>query len=231
MDPSGAVAAGPDPVSRWAVGGSPHGAQRDVLADPLWSRGAGRMTRNRAASPTRRAGSRRAGRVGRAGKPSAGPGAGRRARFTWPLTTVPADLAGHQCRAASRQPRATAGAGRDPDPPPRTRPAPDPTRPGCWATRPTPAARSAPTCVNAGSRRPSPEPAAQKNNRLRRGSEDGRPPRFDREVDRQRKVVERAINKLKAHRAVVTRYDKRDYTFSGTIDLASIRVWLRDPVP
>jgi len=29
----------------------------------------------------------------------------------------------------------------------------------------------------------------------------------------------------------VTRYDKRDYTFRGTIDLASIRIWLRDPVP
>jgi len=25
-------------------------------------------------------------------------------------------------------------------------------------------------------------------------------------------------------------YDKRDYTFRGTIDLASIRIWLRDPV-
>ncbi len=35
---------------------------------------------------------------------------------------------------------------------------------------------------------------------------------------------------LKAHRAVATRYDKRDYTFRGTIDLASIRIWLRDPV-
>ena len=31
--------------------------------------------------------------------------------------------------------------------------------------------------------------------------------------------------------AVATRYDKRDYTFRGTIDLASIRIWLRDPVP
>ena len=58
----------------------------------------------------------------------------------------------------------------------------------------------------------------------------GRPPRFDSGISKQRNVVERAINKLKAHRAVATRYDC-DYTFRGTIDLASIRIWLRDPVP
>jgi transposase len=42
--------------------------------------------------------------------------------------------------------------------------------------------------------------------------------------------VERAINKLRATRAVATRYDKRDFVYRGTIDAASIRIWPRDPV-
>jgi transposase len=76
-----------------------------------------------------------------------------------------------------------------------------------------------------------PEPADQQNNRSRRGSKGGRPPGFDAERYKQRNVVERAINKLKGSRAIATRYDKRDFTFRGTIDIATIRIWLRDPVP
>jgi hypothetical protein len=37
-------------------------------------------------------------------------------------------------------------------------------------------------------------------------------------------VVERVINKLEGHRAVAIQYDKRDYIFRGTIDIASIRI-------
>jgi transposase len=58
----------------------------------------------------------------------------------------------------------------------------------------------------------------------------GRPPGFDASRCKQRNTLERCLSKLKGHRAVATRYDKRDYIYRGTIDVASIRIWLRDPV-
>ena len=76
-----------------------------------------------------------------------------------------------------------------------------------------------------------PEPADQAANRLKRGSKGGRPPAFDPVAYKQRNTVDRAIGKLRQHRAVATRFDKRDYVWRGTIDVATIRIWLRDPVP
>ena len=75
-----------------------------------------------------------------------------------------------------------------------------------------------------------PEPADQQANRARRGRRGGRPPTFDPLRYKQRNVVERCVNKLKAFRAVASRYDKREYMYAGTVDVASIRIWLRDPV-
>ena len=46
-------------------------------------------------------------------------------------------------------------------------------------------------------------------------------------VYRRRNAVERFFNKLKHFRAVATRYDKRDDNFLASIQLASIRIWLR----
>ena len=76
-----------------------------------------------------------------------------------------------------------------------------------------------------------PEPADQIRNRKNRGRQGGRPPAFDKTIYAQRNTVERAINKLRQNRAVATRYDKRDFVWRGTIDVAAIRIWLRDPVP
>ncbi|MGP3919183.1 transposase [Nonomuraea sp. 10N515B] len=70
----------------------------------------------------------------------------------------------------------------------------------------------------------------QEVNRLKKGSKGGRPPGFDAERYRERNSAERCINKLKGHRAVALRTDKRQLIYEGTFDVASIRIWLRDPV-
>jgi transposase len=75
-----------------------------------------------------------------------------------------------------------------------------------------------------------PEPADQARHRLRRGSAGGRPPAFDPIAYKDRNTVERAFNQLRQHRAVATRFDKRDFVWRGTIDVASIRIWLRHPM-
>lgn len=49
----------------------------------------------------------------------------------------------------------------------------------------------------------------------------------DRHAYKARNRVERFFNKLKHFRAVATRYDKRDDNFLASIQLASIRIWLR----
>ena len=36
---------------------------------------------------------------------------------------------------------------------------------------------------------------------------------------------------LRQFRAVATRYDERDFMYQATVDVASIWIWLRDPVP
>jgi transposase len=74
-----------------------------------------------------------------------------------------------------------------------------------------------------------PEPADQIDHRHRRGSKGGRPPKYDATIYRDRNTIERTINKLRAYRAVAMRTDKRDFVYRGTIDVATIRIWLRNP--
>ena len=71
----------------------------------------------------------------------------------------------------------------------------------------------------------------QKRHRRDRGRAGGLLPAFHASWYKKRNTVERCFAKLKQFRAVATRYDKRERIYQGTIDVASISIWLRDPVP
>ncbi|MFF0746718.1 transposase [Streptomyces sp. NPDC004111] len=70
-----------------------------------------------------------------------------------------------------------------------------------------------------------PEEADQAANRVRRGRAGGWPPGFDKGRHKKCNTVERAINKLKAFRAVATRFDKRGYVYLGTVTAVALIVW------
>ncbi|MCI4145762.1 IS5 family transposase [Streptomyces sp. MMS20-AI2-20] len=70
-----------------------------------------------------------------------------------------------------------------------------------------------------------PERSDQVRNRLRRGSQGGRPPAFDRETYKRRNVVERCFNRLKQWRGIATRYDKTAESYQAAVTLASLLMW------
>ncbi|MGI5262316.1 IS5 family transposase [Streptomyces angustmyceticus] len=72
-----------------------------------------------------------------------------------------------------------------------------------------------------------PQPSDQIGHRLRRGRRGGRPPRFDREVYKQRNTVERCINRLKQWRGLATRTDKLAIAYEAALHLAGILIWAR----
>ncbi|MFF0699965.1 IS5 family transposase [Streptomyces tendae] len=70
-----------------------------------------------------------------------------------------------------------------------------------------------------------PIPADQQGHRLRRGSQGGRPPAFDRENYKQRNTVERCINRLKQWRGIATRYEKTATIYLAGLHIAGIFLW------
>ncbi|GAA3487872.1 IS5 family transposase [Streptomyces cremeus] len=72
-----------------------------------------------------------------------------------------------------------------------------------------------------------PEKTDSQAARLRKGSRGGLPPGFDEDRYKKRNTIERAINRLKQHRTVATRYGKRGYVYLGTATAATLVIWLR----
>ncbi|MGW0936046.1 IS5 family transposase [Streptomyces sp. NPDC002666] len=72
-----------------------------------------------------------------------------------------------------------------------------------------------------------PERADQIRNRLRLECRGGRPPAFDKQLYKQRNVVERCFNRLKQWRGIATRYDKTAESYQAAVTLALLLMWAR----
>ncbi|QIK09755.1 transposase [Streptomyces sp. ID38640] len=70
-----------------------------------------------------------------------------------------------------------------------------------------------------------PERADQIRNRIRRGSRGGHPPAFDKQLYKQRNVVERCFNRLKQWRGITMGYDKTAESYQAAVTLASLLMW------
>jgi transposase len=63
--------------------------------------------------------------------------------------------------------------------------------------------------------------------RQKKGHRGGCPCAYDKEIHRQRNLMERCVLRLKQFRRVATRYDKRASSYLAFVTLAAIMIWLR----
>lgn len=70
-----------------------------------------------------------------------------------------------------------------------------------------------------------PHPGRPAEPRLRRGSQGGRPPAFDRDAYTQRNTAERCINRLKQWRGIATRCEKSATIYLAALHIAGIFLW------
>lgn len=70
-----------------------------------------------------------------------------------------------------------------------------------------------------------PEPKDQKANRVRRGSQGGRPVGFDWDTYKHRNTVERCFNRLKQWRGLAMRTDKHAHNYEAGLLLGAIVMW------
>jgi transposase len=54
---------------------------------------------------------------------------------------------------------------------------------------------------------------------------------LDRELYRQRNLVERCVNRLKQWRRIATRYDKRAHNYLALLMMAATMIWLHSSLP
>ncbi|MFD7102306.1 IS5 family transposase [Streptomyces celluloflavus] len=73
-----------------------------------------------------------------------------------------------------------------------------------------------------------PEKKDQAANRKKKGRHGGRPVTHDAELYKERNIVERLINKLKAWRGIATRYDKTPESYLAGVHLRASMIWIKD---
>ncbi len=73
-----------------------------------------------------------------------------------------------------------------------------------------------------------PEPSDQIGHRQRKGSRGGRPVGYDRELYKNRNVIERGFNTFKQWRGLASRYDKLAVNYRGGAVLRAIMIWTSD---